>query len=376
MTLPDPAPRPPVGYLDAVAGQPLLPAARAAWLAAVDQGWSDPARLHHEGRRAALLLDAARASLAGHVGIPPDGLYFTSSGPTAVATAISGLLRASASDRLVVGAVESMAVQEPARGLAGELVTVPVDAVGRIDLAELSAALALPTAAACVQAANAEVGTRQPLAEAAEAARSAGVPLLVHAVQVIGRGPITDDWDVLAASARDWGGPAGVGILAVRPSAHWRPDASPDRGWVGGFPDIPGAVAAASALEYLAPHIEDEARRQFALVERLRTELPRSVDGLSLTGDADDRLPHVLTFTVDGLVGEALVLELDRRGLQVASGSACTSDIRLASQVLAAMGRSAEASVRVSLPLGCPESTVEALIRELPLAVAEVRAAI
>ena len=80
---PEPAPRPPTGYLDAVAGQPLLPAARQAWLAAAELAWSDPARLHHEGRRAGMVLDAARASVAGYLGVRPEEVFFTSSGPTA-----------------------------------------------------------------------------------------------------------------------------------------------------------------------------------------------------------------------------------------------------------------------------------------------------
>lgn len=368
-TLPHPAPRPPDGYLDAVAGQPLLPVARTAWLTAVDQGWSDPARLHHEGRRAGLLLDAARASMAATLGIPSDGVFLTSSGPTAAATAIAGLVRARAIDRVVISAVESLAVQEPARAHAAEVDVVPVDAVGRLDVAALSRALNRPAAVACVQAANPEVGTRQPLEQVMEVTAAAGVPLLVHAVQVIGRDPIPQYWDVLAASPRDWGGPAGVGLIAVRPTVRWRPDASPDRGWVGGFPDIPAAVAAAAALEYLSPHAAAESARATGLIDRLRARLPGAVTGLTLVGDPVDRLPHILTFTVDDVVGEALVLELDRRGLQVASGSACTSDARLPSQVLPAMGVRADASVRISLPLGCDEASVSRLMSELPDAV-------
>ena len=374
--LPEPTPSPPDGYLDAVAGQPLLPVARQAWNAAMDQSWSDPARLHHSGRRAGLILDSARASIAAGLGVRADDVFFTSSGPTALAAAVAGLMtaRAPVSARAVMSSVESMAVQEPVRRHAREVTVVGVDGAGRLDLEALEAQLDAPAALLCVQAANAEVGTRQPLHDVAGLARSAGVPLLVHAVQVIGRDPIPDDWDLLAASARDWGGPAGVGVLAVRPQVRWRPDASPDRGWVGGFPDIPGAAAAAAALEYVTPFRADEAARAFALVERLRTELPRRVDGLAVAGHASDRLPHIVTFTCSGVTGEALVIELDRRGFSVASGSACTSDARLPSQVLLAMGMAPESSIRVSLPFGCSPVTVEAFLSVLPDAVATARA--
>lgn len=370
MAWPDPAPRPPVGYLDAVGGQPLLPAAQAAWQAAAAQGWADPARLHGPGRRAGLLLDTARASLAGQLGIRPEDLYLTSSGPTAVQAAVRGL---GLGGRIVVGAVESMAVQEPAAALGRKVAIIPVDEVGRLDLQQWQEALTPDTSLGCLQAANPEVGTRQPLREAAAACREVGIPLLVHTVQVLGRDAVPTHWDLLAASARDFGGPAGVGLLAVRPGLGWRPDQSPDRGWVSGFPDIPGAVAAAAAWEYLEPEREHEAKRCFELIDRLRRHLPAAVDGLTVVGADIDRLPHILTMVIDGVVGEALVHELSKDGLSAASGSACTADARMPSQVLMAMGLADRTSLRISLPLGVAEESVEAFANELPSAVARLR---
>jgi len=373
--LPEPVPGPPDGYLDAVGGQPILPAALAAWRTAAAQAWSDPARLHHAGRRAGMMLDAARASIAEGLDVRPAEVYFTSSGPTAVATAVQGLIdgRSRVSRRAVVSAVEGMAVVTPVERWAEEVDTVGVDPTGRISLAGLAEALAVPAALACVQAANAEVGTRQPVESAAELTRAAGVPLLVHAIQVIGREPVAPGWDVLAASARDWGGPAGVGILVVRPSARWVPEENPDRGWVGGFPDIPGAVAAATALEYVRSAGPVESDRVRGLTDRIWRVLPGLAAGIEVAGSPDDRLPHIVTFTCTGVTGEVLVQELDRRGISVASGSACTSDSRMPSQVLSAMGLVADASIRVSLPFGCTEGTVEAFLSALPEAVAAAR---
>jgi cysteine desulfurase len=374
-TLPEPVPRPPDGYLDAVAGQPILPVALTAWRAAANQSWSDPARLHHAGRRAGMLLDAARAAVAESLAVRPAEVYFTSSGPTALATAVQGLLegRSRVSRRAVVSAVESMAVLSPVERWATDVHIVPVDRLGQVDVDALARALDKPTAIACVQAANGEVGTRQPLEAVAALTRAAEIPLLVHAIQVVGREPVAPVWDVLAASARDWGGPAGVGILVVRPSARWVPDENPDRGWVGGFPDIPGAAAAATALEYVTAAGSAESDRLRLLTDRIRRELPRLADGIEVAGSPVDRLPHIVTFTCAGVTGEVLVHELDRRGISVASGSACTSDTRMPSQVLTAMGVAADASIRVSLPFGCTERTVDAFLAALPGAVATVR---
>lgn len=375
VTFPTALPEPPAGYLDAVGGQPLLPEARRAWLAAVEQAWSDPARLHHEGRRAGMLLDAARASLAASLGQADASIHLTPSGPAATSTAITGLAgRHGGRRRIIASSVESLAVLHPASASADELRLVRVDAQGRLDLGDLERALDEPAALVAVQAANPEVGTRQPLAEVHALTRAKGVPLLVHAVQVIGRDPVPGDWDLLAASARDWAGPAGVGLLAVRPSTGWVPPESPDRGWVGGFPDVPAAVAAATAWEQVSRWREGQAAHARTLTTRIRELLPGLAAGVAVTGHPDERLPHIVTVTCEGVVGEAVVAALGQRGFSVASGSACTSDSRMPSQVLEAMGLRAEASVRISLPFGCSEETIDGFLTAFPEALAQARA--
>lgn len=375
---PRPWAEPPAGYLDAVGGQPLLPSARQAWVAASEQAWSDPARLHHAGRRAGLVLDAARSSIATALEVAREEAFWTTSGPTAVGVAVQGLVgRARATGRptrVVASAVESLAVLSPLRALDVEVDIVRVDAMGRIDLADLDRALELPCALVAVQAASPEVGTRQPLDAVHARTQAAGAPLLVHAVQVIGRGPVPTAWDLMATSARDWAGPAGVGVLAVRRGLHWAPEETPDRGWVGGFPDIPAAAAAATALEQVLPVAAEEAGRAFALTSRIREALAGSTLAVTVTGDASERLPHIVTFTCSGVTGEAVVDGLSRRGISVASGSACTSDTRMPSQVLAAMGVAADASIRVSLPLGCSEATVDDFLAALPEVLGDARA--
>lgn len=377
-------PEPPAGYLDAVGGQPLVPAAREAWLAAVEQGWADPARLHTYGRRAGMLLDAARASLATSLGVRPAEVFLASSGPAALACAIAGVRdgRRRAGTRVVASSVESMAVLQAAgwdpdgasaSGSALEL--IGVDSLGRVDADAFTSALSVPTAVACLQAANAEVGTRQPLALVHARAREHGVPLVVDATQVIGRDAVPTDWDVMTAAARDWGGPAGVAVLAVRPAVRWVPMEAPDRGWIGGFPDIPAAVAAATALEHVVGIREEQARTASRLIDLLRRELPARVDGLAVAGDPVERLPHILTVTCAGVAGETVVTELSRLDVSVASGSACAADARMPSHVLAAMGLRADASVRVSLPLGVSEESVDRLIQAFPHAVESARAA-
>ena len=356
---------PPVGLLDAAGGQPLLPAARQAWLAAIEDGWADPARLHHAGRRAGLLLDAARASIAASLGVQPDEVVLFSSPAQAARALVDGTL-ALAPGMSAASAIETQSVLDAVAGHPHRL--LPVDEQGHLDLGPLHRAGDLALLA--VQVGTAEVGTLQALDDIAAAAP--GVPLLADAGQCVARVPLPPSASMLMASARDWCGPAGVTVAVVRRGHRWARPTGSERGWASGFPDIPGAVAAATALEHLLPHAEAEAARARGLIDRLRALLARTPD-VDLPGDPVRRLPHVLTASALYVDGEALVLELDRRGFAVASGSACVADGERPSHVLAAMGALTGGNVRISLPFGCTEETVEGFAAAFSAAVAELR---
>ena len=374
---PDPAPDPPSGYLDAVAGQPVLPIARRALSAALDQAWSDPARLHHNGRRAGLLLDTSRAAIATFLAVRPADTFVGPSAADLLRASIGGLFAARVSTgappRILVGASESMAVLFAAGACPGaDVVTIPVTETAALDLAALGDELQRGAAMACIQVANAEVGTRQPIEAAHALCREHGVPLVSDATQVAGHDDIGDSWDALVASPRDWGAPPGSAVLVVQPDTRWQPPEAPDRGWVGGFPDVAAAAAAAAAAEYVGPLWRGQAVVHRAMVERIRTAIS-SMPGVRAVGDPQDRLPHIVTVVAEGVVGEMIVTDLDARGVSIASGSACTADNRMPSHVLEAMGIATPASLRISLPYGCTDASIDALIAALPESLAAAR---
>ncbi|HET6352873.1 cysteine desulfurase/sulfurtransferase TusA family protein [Streptomyces sp.] len=369
-------------YFDVASSAPLHPVARQALQASLDEGWADPARLYREGRRARLLLDAAREAAAEAVGCRPDELVFTPSGTRAVHLGISGALaaRRRVGRHLVVSAVEHSSVlhsagaYEAAEG--GTVTEVPVDRAGAVSPAAFGAALREDTALACLQSANHEVGTEQPVSEVADACRAAGVPLLVDAAQSLAWGPVAGDWSLLTGSAHKWGGPAGVGLLAVRKGVRFAPQGPADEresGRSAGFENIPGIVAAAASLRAVRAEAADEAVRLRALVDRIRARVPELVPDVEVVGDPVRRLPHLVTFSCLYVDGETLLHELDRAGFSVSSGSSCTSSTLTPSHVLRAMGVLSEGNVRVSLPLGTPEEDVDRFLEVLPGVVAQVR---
>ena len=366
MTAVTEAPGPPgVGgvraLLDGASG-PILPAAREVLLAALDAGWADPRRLYAEGRQARRLLDDAREAVASGLGVRPPEVSFLPGGPVALSAAVEGIRYASRRRgmRTVAAAVEHSAVLVPARAVAAAaddatlLDEVPVDAVGRVRLDSWKQALAVPgTVVAALQSANGEVGTRQPVDAAWEACGAAGIPLVVDAQAGLGRDPVPEAYDVVVGDARSWGGPPGVGVLAVPERTRWRrPGAGSEAefGRTDAEPVVPLVLAAAEAWLATATERPDESRGARELVDEVRSaasEVPDTV----VVGDPVDRLPHVVTFSCLFVDGEALVHELDRRGFAVASGSACTASTLEPSHVLAAMGVLTHGNVRVTLPL-------------------------
>ncbi|WPW18863.1 cysteine desulfurase/sulfurtransferase TusA family protein [Streptomyces sp. HNS054] len=370
-----------MSYFDAASGAPLHPVARQALLASLDEGWADPARLYKEGRRARLLLDAAREAAAEAVGCRPDELVFTPSGTAAVHTGIAGALagRRRTGHHLIVSAVEHSSVLHAAevhRDGGGTVTEVPVDRTGAVRPSEFAGALRPDTALACLQSANHEVGTLQPVAEAARACRAAGVPLLVDAAQSLGWGPVDGDWSLLTASAHKWGGPSGVGLLAVRKGVRFAPQGPRDEresGRVPGFENLPAIVAAAASLRAVRAEAAQEAARLRELTDRIRARVPELVPDVEVVGDPERRLPGVVTFSCLYVDGETVLHELDRAGFSVSSGSSCTSSTLTPSHVLRAMGVLSEGNVRVSLPPGTEEEDVESFLGVLPGVVAGVR---
>ncbi|MFI1045122.1 cysteine desulfurase/sulfurtransferase TusA family protein [Streptomyces griseoruber] len=361
-----------MAYFDAASAAPLHPVARQALLASLDEGWADPGRLYREGRRARILVDAAREAAAEAVGCRPDELSFTSSGTRAVQAGVGGVLagRRRIGRHLIVSSVEHSSVLHSAEALeadGGTVTRVPVARSGAVAAGAYAEALRSDTALACLQSANHEVGTEQPVAAVAEECRAAGVPLLVDAAQSLGWGRVDGDWSALTASAHKWGGPSGVGLLVVRKGVRYAARETEE------FGNLPAIVAAAASLRAVRAEAGREAVRLRELTERIRVRVPELVPDVEVVGDPRRRLPGIVTFSCLYVDGEALLHELDREGFSVSSGSSCTSDTLTPSHVLRAMGVLSEGNVRVSLPAGVAEEDVERFLAVLPGVVAGVR---
>lgn len=375
----------PPGYFDHASTAPLHPAARAALVAAYDDGWADPSRLYGVARRARIALDDARSRIAAGIGARADEVSFTASGTSSVHAGLAGALRGRrrAGTTLVTSAVEHSSVLAAGRAHAdagGRLDLVPVERSGRVALDRFAAAVTAEVAVASLQHANHEVGTIQPVDAVAALCRAVGVPLHVDAAQTVGRIPVSMEElgaSYLSASAHKWGGPPGVGVLVVRKGARWRstaPDDERESRRVPGFENVPAIVAAAAALDARLGEMTAEATRLSALVDEIRGAVAQRIPDVEVVGDPTTRLPNLVTFSCLYVDGEALLHALDRAGFSVSSGSSCTSSTLSPSHVLEAMGVLTHGNIRISLGRETTDAEVARFLDVLPGIVGDIRA--
>ena len=348
--------------------------------------FGDPLRLHGNGLAAKRLLDEAREQVAAALGAQPDEIVFTSGGTESVALAIWGGVRPirEIGDRIVTTTVEHPAVGGVLHTLETDgfrSVLVEVDEHGRVDVDAFGVAVRRPgTLLASVQHANHEVGTMQPVAEAATLAHEARVLFHADACQTVGRLPVDVhalEVDLLSLSAHKFGGPPGTGALYVRrgvPVAAYPCGDDRERRRRSGMENVPGVVAMAAAITSRLGDMADQAARQWALTERIRSGIARSIPDARIYGHPTQRVPHLACFSVPDLDAEILSMALDDRGFRIASGSNCSGAAADPSPVLEHLGYPDTPSFRIGIGAETSEADIDRLLETLPELVGELRA--
>lgn len=340
-------------YLDNYAATPLPPEVREAMMPFMADGYGNPSSLHSRGDAAREAVEEAREKVAALIGARPEEMIFTSNGTEANNLAIKGLAAGSRrkGKHVVLSAVEHFSVLHAANSLEKqgyELTLVPVDEYGAIDLGELSAAIGDDTVLVSVMAANGEVGTIQPLEEAARIAAEREVPFHTDAVAAAGTMPL--NVDALGVSALSLSsdliyGPQGVGALWLKRGTRLIPmldGGVQEGGRRGGTENVPGIVGMGKAAEMAARDMGARNAHLAGLRDAIIAGLPQRIEHLYLTGHPTRRLPWNASFAVEFIEGEGMLLFLDQRGVAVSSGSACTSRALKGSHVLSACGIPAE----------------------------------
>lgn len=372
-------------YLDNNATTRLAPEVLDAMLPFLRDSYGNAGSAHVLGHLSEGAVVQARDQVATMLGCSAAEILFNSGGTEGINHAFRGVFESFTKKRhFVTSAVEHpavLAVCEWLKSNGADITMLGVDREGRLDLAELKAAIRPDTAMVSLMAANNESGVIFPLEEAAQIVKEKGALLHVDATQSIGKLPLDlakVPIDLLNLSAHKFHGPKGMGTLFIRRGLRLKPfmlGGHQERGRRGGTENVPGIVGLGKACELARAHL-GHGDAIGKLRDGLESELCARIPDLVINGRAAPRLPNTSSLSFAGIEGEALLLKLNERGICISTGSACTTGQKEPSHVLRAMGVEKEyamGTIRISLSRYTTEDEITQVSEVLPGIVEAVR---
>ena len=360
-------------YLDHAATTPVCPQAAQAAYEAMTEGYGNPSSGYAIGQAAAAKVKEYRAVVADRLGCLPEELTFTSCGTEGDNWAIRGAVEYGkrTGKHIITTAIEHSAVLEPIRALAAqgyEVTYLKPDKSGHVSAEELARALRPDTVLVSMMLVNNELGTLQPVAEAARAIQAARCPALLHcdAVQAFLKVPFTPKElgvDLLTISGHKIRAPKGIGAQYIRKGLDLKPlllGGGQESGLRSGTEPTAQLAALAAACEAW----DREAPARIAAVKAHALEVLSAVPGLEVVSPGD--APHICAISLPGYPSEMLVRDLSDRGIYVSSGSACHKG--KPSHVFAALGlpkRTLMGVLRISFGPDSTRSEADALASAL-----------
>ncbi len=320
-------------YLDHNATAPLEAAVLEAMLPYLREHFGNPSSVHRHGRRARAAIDSAREQVAALVNAHPSQVVFTSGGSEANNLALKGVSARNRPGRIPIGATEHPSVVEAAMSLTEDgwqVERLPVDREGALQRDVLTARARKGAALASVMYANNETGVVQDIAAVADIAKTHGTLLHTDAVQAAGKLPLdfgACGAHLMSMSAHKIGGPKGVGALIVDKAVELKPllhGGGQEKDRRSGTENVAGIVGFGAAAALVLERLVAYSLRVARLRDQLENSL-RALEGVEIFSQRAQRVPNTTCFGVHGMDGETLVLNLDRQGFAVSSGSACAS---------------------------------------------------
>lgn len=372
-------------YLDHNATTPIDERVLEAMLPYLREHYGNPSSLYRRGRLARQALESAREQVAALVNASPAQVIFTSGGSEANNLALRGAVSTSGS--LAVSAVEHASVLESARAIARQGATlrlIATDASGRVTDTALSEVLATSRPAlVSIMAANNETGVMQDIQQCAALVHSCGGLFHTDAVQAAGKMELdfrAMGVDLMTLSAHKLYGPKGAGALICDSRVELAPQITgggQERGNRSGTENVAAIVGFGKAAELASKELLARREHLGALRQRFEEQLGQ-IGSVVIFAQGVPRLPNTVFLAIPGIDGETLLMELDRLGIEVSSGSACDSQKSGPSHVLLAMGVDeslARCAIRISFGHGNSEADVAAVVAALRQRVDSLRTA-
>ena len=380
-------------YFDNNATTQVAPEVRDAMLPFLGELYGNPSSMHTFGGQVAKHLDLAREEVARFLNAEPDEIIFTSCATESDNSAIRGTADYFGKDlKVITTAVEHPAVLQPCRrlkALGHEVVELPVNSLGQLDLAQLEAELTknrslfpVPCSLVSVMWANNETGVLFPIEKIAEICKRHGAILHTDAVQVAGKIPVDVKKvpvDMLSMSGHKFHAPKGIGIFYVRRGTKLKPfmlGGHQERSRRAGTENVPYVVGLAKACELARLGMAKEAVQLTAMRDKLEAGLLAKCPDVRVNGDRANRLPNTLNVSFEYIEGEAIAYHLSDLGICISTGSACASGSLDPSHVIRAMGvpfTAIHGSVRFSLSRYNTMDEVDYVLEKLPPVIRNLR---
>ena len=374
-------------YADNAATTKISKSALDAMIKTNEEAYGNPSSLHSVGQKAKEVLEQARVDIAKWIGADFKEIYFTSGGSEADNQAIISAAKLGAlrnKKHIISTKIEHHGVLHTLNKLEKEgfeitLLDVPENGV--VNVEDVENAIREDTALVTIMFANNEIGTLQPIKEIGAVCKKHGVVFHTDAVQAAGHVKIDVNElniDMLSISGHKFHGPKGVGVLFARktvPLTNVIEGGAQERGKRAGTENLPGIVGMAVALQEACANMEENAKKETALRDRLIKGLSE-IEYSMLNGDYEKRLPGNVNYIFEGIEGESLLLLLDARGIAASSGSACTSGSLDPSHVLLAIGRPheiAHGSLRLTITAENTEEEIDYIVEKTKEVVAYLR---
>ena len=342
--------------------------------------FGNPSSIHKFGRDVRRSVDNARDKIAKALGALPEEIYFTAGGSEADNWAVKGAAYANKNkgNHIITTNIEHHALLHTCEYLEKEgfkVTYLPVDEYGMVSVEDVRNAITDKTILISIMYANNEIGTIQPIAAIGSLAKEKGIYFHTDAVQAVGSVKIDvkeQNIDMLSLSAHKFYGPKGIGVLYVRKGVkllNLLHGGAQERGRRAGTENTPGIIGLAKAIELATDNLEENSIRISALRNKLIKGVMEKIPYTRLNGHPEKRLPGNANFCFRYIEGEALLLNLDMKGIAGSSGSACTSGSLDPSHVLLAIGlphEIAHGSLRLSIGDANTEEDVDYVLEVLP----------
>lgn len=351
-------------YLDNAATTPIREEALQVYTEVSRNYFGNSSSLHDIGSNAKQLLELCRNELADKINGEAEGIYFTSGGSESNHLAIRSLLDAhkTKGNHLITSSTEHSSVHNLCKQLETEgydVTFLPADQYGQVRLQDLQSAITDKTILVSIQFANPEIGTIQPIVEIGTFLQERNILFHSDCVQAFGKVPIDvkkAHIDSLSISSHKIYGPKGVGACYISPSVMWKmqvPGTTHENGFRPGTVNVPGIASFITAAQLICSEMESNSGKYHGLRDRLLTGLATLKHDIMVEGHVTDQLPHIVGLSVARAQGQYIMLECNRYGIAISTGTACQIGMQNPSKTMLAIGKSEdEAKQLIRLSFG------------------------